>query len=257
MATQLLDGRYRLGRVLGRGATGAVFKAHDQELQCSVAVKMVPFERLSEPAAAARFHHHAQLIARLRHPAIVSVLASGPLPDGGAFVAMELVEGEDLRQYMSREGPMEPHRAVGVLASACEGIEAAHREHVFHGDLKPENIMLPADGGGAKVLDFGLDANTPAYMAPEQFQGVPAGAQSDVFSLAVIAYEMLCGSLPFGRGPAAAVLLAHSRGVPAMASPGVPPALERAVRLALELDVDRRTPTPQAFAHLLKAAVLD
>ena len=231
-----------------------MYKAHDTELDRPVAVKVIPVERFADSTAADRFHEHAQVIARLRHPAIVSVLAHGPSPDGGAFLVMELVEGEDLRQCLAREGSMEPPRAVSVLASACEGIEAAHRERVFHGDLKPENIMLPADDGDARVVDFGCEATTPAYMAPEQFEGAPASAASDVFSLAVIAYEMLCGALPFGRGPAATVLLAHARGVPPMASPSVSSALERAVRLSLELDADRRTATPQAFAHLLKAA---
>jgi serine/threonine-protein kinase len=181
-----------------------------------------------------------------------------------------------------REGRLEPLRASRILTSVCGGIEAAHREGVLHRDLKPENILLPGGDADAKVLDFGvakvvadeqrealpegLDpgtmvtaqgmiVGTPAYMAPEQLRGAAADARTDVFSLGVIAYEMFSGELPFGRGSLAEVVLAHARGVPPLKGPDLAPAIDRAVRAALEQDADRRPASPQAFAHLVRAAV--
>jgi serine/threonine-protein kinase len=172
-----------------------------------------------------------------------------------------------------------------ILNAVCAAIGAAHREGVLHRDLKPENILLPSGGGAAKVLDFGVaklvtedavDASesgvsstqaptaltaagmiigTPAYMAPEQFKAVDADARTDVFSLGVVAYEMLSGELPFGRGSLADVVLAQARGVPAMPADLVPASAERAIRAALDQDPDRRPPTPQAFATMLSAAL--
>jgi serine/threonine-protein kinase len=200
--------------------------------------------------------------------------------DGGAYLVMELVRGEDLRRVLQREGRLDTTRAVQILSGVCNAIEAAHREGVLHRDLKPENILLPGGGVDTKVLDFGVAkvvahdgrepqvpgpesptmltmegtiVGTPAYMAPEQLRGATLDARTDVFSLGVIAYEMLAGELPFGRGSLAEVVLAHARGVPAMRGALVPGGIERAVRAALEQDADRRPASPQALAHLIAA----
>jgi serine/threonine protein kinase len=152
---------------------------------------------------------------------------------------------------------------------------------VLHRDLKPENILLPGDDGDAKVVDFGVAkviaedrreatiaasdstmaltmegavVGTPAYMASEQVRGQTPDARTDVFSLGVIAYEMLTASLPFGRGSVADVVLAQARGVQPGGVEGVPAALARAVGAALETDPDRRPPSPQAYAHLINSA---
>jgi len=169
-------------------------------------------------------------------------------------------------------------------------MESAHRDGVLHGDLKPENILLPDDCSddeddnevAAKVLDFGVAqairadpapplgqsrieplavasvdlpiVGTPAYMAPEQLRGQPPSPGTDVFSLGVIAYEMLVGELPFGSGSAAEVALAQERGIPAGHLDPLPPALARAVTAALAIDADRRPVSAQALAHLIGAA---
>jgi serine/threonine-protein kinase len=222
------------------------------------------------------------VVARLQHPSIVAVYDYGTFADGGAYIVMELVRGEDLRRVLQREGRLEPARAVRILENVCAAIEAAHREGVLHRDLKPENILLPGGGNGAtdaKVLDFGvakvmgLDpadgpadtptlmtapgsiVGTPAYMAPEQFNLAEADARTDVFSLGVIAYEMLCGALPFGRGTLSEIVLAQARGVPPIPRGVAPPALERAIRTALETDPDRRPASARAFSHLVGSAV--
>jgi eukaryotic-like serine/threonine-protein kinase len=277
---RVLDGKYRLEQLLGRGGMGAVYRARDMRLDRLVAVKVVRAELIGDPDARRRFRREAQIVARLQHPGIVSVFDYGTVLDGAAYLVMELVRGEDLRRVLIREGRLTPLRAARILSSVCGAIEAAHRQGVLHRDLKPENILLPGDELDAKVLDFGVakvisperrdgaaDAGdaatmltvegtivgTPAYMAPEQLRGQTPDTRTDVFSLGVIAYEMLTGSLPFGRGTLADVILAQARGV-VPAADVLSPALARAVRAALETDPDRRPASPQAFAHLINAA---
>jgi hypothetical protein len=279
-----VDNKYRIEQLLGRGGMGAVYRARDMRLDRLVALKVVRAELLSDPEARRRFRREAQIVARLQHPSIVAVFDYGTFADGGAYLVMELIRGEDLRHVLQREGRLASEESMGILTAVCSAIGAAHREGVLHRDLKPENILLPSGGGPAKVLDFGVaklvgdeprddrpdDApgevrtaltaagmivGTPAYMAPEQFHAVPADARTDVFSLGVVAYEMLSGELPFGRGTLAEVVLAQSRGVPAMPGGIIPQAAERAIRTALDADPDRRPASPQEFATLLSAAL--
>ena len=275
---RVIDNKYRIEQLLGRGGMGAVYRARDVRLDRLVALKVVRAELLGDADARQRFRREAQIVAGLQHPSIVSVFDFGTLPDGGAYLVMELVRGEDLRRVLQREGRLEPERAVRILTAVCGAIEAAHREGVLHRDLKPENILLPGGAVVAKVLDFGVAkvvreeigggetmaadpslitaagmiVGTPAYMAPEQLRGMTPDIRSDIFSLGVIAFEMLTGELPFGRGSLADIVLAHARGVPAFPKRhAVPAALEHAVRTALETDPDKRPLSVHAFAQLL------
>jgi eukaryotic-like serine/threonine-protein kinase len=287
-ASPVLDGKYRVERLLAEGGMGAVYVASDLRLDREVAVKIVRPELLPDPAAHDRFAREAQTLARLQHPSIVTVFDFGALPSGAPYLVMELVRGGDLRRELTREGRLDAARANGILSAVCAALEAAHREGVVHGDLKPENILLPDEGVDAKVLDFGVaealrtagrvldtgaldrqasiataglppiaqvaSVGTPAYMAPEQLRGEPATPLTDVFSLGVLAYEMLLGTLPFGSGSAAEVALAQTRAVSYTSAEPLPPGLVRAVTTALALDADRRPVTAQAFAHLVGAA---
>jgi serine/threonine-protein kinase len=276
-----VENKYRIEQLLGRGGMGAVYRARDMRLDRLVALKVVRAELLGDVDARRRFRREAQIVARLQHPSIVSVFDYGTFQDGGAYLVMELVRGEDLRRVLQREGRLDSVRALRILLAVCAAIEAAHREGVLHRDLKPENILLPGGTIDAKVLDFGVAKviegegadktvpgeaptlittagmliGTPAYMAPEQFQGAPPDTRTDVFSLGVIAYEMLSGELPFGRGSLGEVVLAQARGVPPMRGSPVPPATERAIRMALDSDPDRRPSSPHAFGHLVGASL--
>ena len=271
------DGKYRIERLLNRGGMGSVYAARDVALDRPVAIKVIRPDLVPDPVARDRFNREAQTLARLKHPSIVTVFASGLLADGGPYLVMELVSGVDLRRELAAEGRLEPVRAGRILGAVCAAMESAHRDGVLHGDLKPENIMLPDDAEGdieAKVLDFGVAqairpepgqplvvtsvevaiVGTPAYMAPEQLRGQQPDPRTDVFSLGVIAYEMLLGELPFGMGSAAEVALAQARGIPASRFDPLPPALTRAVTAALAFDADRRPVSAQALAHLIGAA---
>ncbi|MBA2303681.1 MAG: protein kinase [Acidobacteria bacterium] len=276
---RIIDNKYRVEQLLGRGGMGAVYRARDVRLDRLVALKVVRADLLGDTEARQRFRREAQIVAGLQHPSIVSVFDYGTFPDGGAFLVMELVRGEDLRRVLLREGWLEPERALRILMAVCGAIEAAHREGVLHRDLKPENILLPGGAIDAKVLDFGVakvvrddrtehetvaaDAptlvtaagmivGTPAYMAPEQLHGVAPDARCDIFSLGVVAFEMLTGELPFGRGSLAEIVLAHARGVPVFPPlRPLPRGIEHAIRAALDTDPDKRPPTVQAFGQLL------
>lgn len=274
---RVVDHKYRIEQLLGRGGMGAVYRARDVRLDRMVAVKVVRADLLNDGEAKQRFRREAQIVARLQHPAIVSVFDYGTFADGGAFLVMELVRGEDLRHVLQREGRLDPARALRIMTAVCGAVEAAHREGVLHRDLKPENILLPAREVEAKVLDFGVakvmaddrrddDATvargslvtaagiivgTPAYMAPEQLHGEPPDARTDVFSLGVVAFEMLTGELPFGRGTLADIVLAHARGVIPMPQHPMPPDLDTVIRAALQRDPDKRPPSAHAFAQLL------
>ncbi len=276
---RVVDNKYRIEQLLGRGGMGAVYRARDMRLDRLVALKVVRADLLGDPEARRRFRREAQIVAKLQHPSIVSVFDYGTFADGGAYLVMELVKGEDLRRVLQREGRLDAQRGIVILTTVCAAIDAAHREGVLHRDLKPENILLPGGDTTAKVLDFGVakvmneraepaaggDASTmvtaagmivgtPAYIAPEQFHGAAPDARTDVFALGVIAYEMLSGELPFGRGSLADVVMAHARGAQPLPPSIVPAALDKAVRAALEIDRDRRLPTPAAFAQRLKGA---
>jgi serine/threonine-protein kinase len=181
---------------------------------------------------------------------------------------------------LQREGRLDPPRALKILTAVCGAIEAAHRQGVLHRDLKPENILLPTtDEVEAKVLDFGVAkvivderqdmtvtgssmltaagiiVGTPAYMAPEQLHGVAPDARSDVFSLGVIAFEMMTGALPFGRGSLADLVLAHARAIQQMPESDLPADLDAVIRAALSPDPDKRPPSAQAFGQLLASTV--
>jgi hypothetical protein len=277
---RVIDNKYRIEQVLGRGGMGAVYRARDMRLDRLVALKVVRPELLEDGDARRRFKREAQIVARLQHPGIVSIFDFGTLPGGGAYLVMELVRGEDLRRVLHREGRLDTARAVRIVTAVCGAIEAAHHQGVLHRDLKPENILLPGGDVEAKVVDFGVAklledrggevpaepqatltvagtiVGTPAYMAPEQLRADTPDARTDVFALGVIAYEMLCGELPFSRGSLTDVILAQARGAqPLLArNPALAPALDRAILQALSLSPDERPATAQAFAAALVQA---
>lgn len=209
-------GGYTLEAPLGSGGMGVVYRAVQTSLSRPVALKVLPPELASDPQFVERFHREALALGSLSHARIVSVIDRG-VEEGMAFLAMELVEGEGLRQRMQR-GSLTPKEAVRIAIQVCEGLSYAHGKGVVHRDIKPENLLLDRSGN-VKIADFGLarivrgDAReslrltmsnmalgTPFYMAPEQMEGAAAvDGRADLYALGVVLYEALTGGLPIGR----------------------------------------------------------
>jgi len=266
-----VDGKYRIDALIGRGGMGAVYRARDVRLDRDVAVKVVRGDLVSSAEARERFKREAQLAARLQHPSIVTVFDYGTLPDGAAYLVMEYVRGEDLRARITR-GTLDWKDAVRLLAAVADGVDAAHREQILHRDLKPENVLLPESGGPPKVLDFGVAklmasataggtltaggtiVGTPAYMAPEQLRGGPVDARADIYSLAVMAFEMVTGRLPYGAGSFVDVAVRQKEDPP-LDDAGMPDRLTGVLRRALSFDPTRRPHTATAFATEIRRAL--
>ena len=271
----VVDNKYRVDAVIGQGGMGAVFRAWDLRLERPVAIKVVRADLLSDPDSRARFRRESQIVARLQHPAIVTVFDYGTLRDGAAYLVMEFVPGEDLRRLIKREGRLTAARTALLLDGICAGVECAHKSGIFHRDLKPENILLPESGTGPKVLDFGVAkrsaasvttdggtlttggtiVGTPAYMSPEQLRGEAVDARTDVFSLGVMTYEMLLARLPYGGGSFIDIGMRQAAGETQVETGDLPAALAALIRSAIAYDRRKRPASPLAFANDLKSAL--
>ena len=266
----VVDHKYRVDAMIGQGGMGAVFRAWDVRLERDVAIKVVRSELLSDPDLRERFRRESLIVARLQHPSIVTVFDYGTLTDGAAFLVMEFVPGEDLRQLLKRERQLAPERTADLLSGIAGGVESAHKAGILHRDLKPENILLPESGTGPKVVDFGVAkltgtrtgggtitnagtiVGTPSYMAPEQLRGEGVDARSDVFSLGVMTFEMLTGRLPYGSGSFIDIGMKQAAGAAALDTSGMAEGVAAVIRRAVAFDQDTRPSSPAAFAAELK-----
>lgn len=261
----LLENRYRVLRRIAHGGTAAVYEGLDERLDRPVALKIMHPHFADDPRFVTRAEREAKAAARLHDPHVVAVLDQGRTDDGVLYLVLEFVDGPTLREVVAREAPMDPHRTLELLVPVLRGLARAHRTGLVHRDVKPENVLLTADGQ-VKVADFGLTRavddhttsttvlGTVGYAAPELVGDGPVDQRSDVYAVGIMAYEMLTGSRPY-TGTALQVATAHvSRDVPAPSgiAAGVPPALDELVLRATSRDASRR---PADAAELLDLAL--
>ncbi len=274
-------GGYQINALIGAGGMGEVYRARDTRLGRDVAIKILPRAFASEPERMARFEREAQAVAALNHPHIVTIY-SVEQADGQFFLTMELVEGRSLAEALPKGGlPLD--RLLQIAIPVAEAMAAAHHKGITHRDLKPANIMLGEgeQDGRVKVLDFGLaklaDAplsagltalptapitgegrilGTVAYMSPEQAEGKPIDARSDLFSLGVILYEMATGVRPFTGDTSMSIISSILKDTPKPITdlnPGLPRDLGRIIRRALAKTSIGGTRPPKTCATISRS----
>lgn len=267
----MIAGRYREIERIGRGGMSVVLKAEDTTLKRVVAVKLLAEHLADDADFVLRFRHEALAVARLQHPNIVQVFDSGADDlTGRQFIVMEFVEGTPLSDHLRGGRKVDVGRALAIASDACEALECAHRAGVIHRDVKPANLIIAPDGS-AKLADFGIAKQaemtrvtqvgsvlgTVAYLSPEQAVGGETGPQSDIYSLAVVTYEMLGGRLPYEYKSITELAMKQRDETPTpltSLNPDVSVEIDRTIRVALSHDPALRFPTAREFAQALRQA---
>jgi serine/threonine protein kinase len=278
---RLFLGKFRIDRVLGQGAMGKAYLAEHIVLGKKVCIKILHPHLAGDENLARRFLREARAASRLNHPNSIQISDFGTTEDGTLFIAMEYLEGVDLRRLLRKEFPLSPARVVRILGQVLSALEEAHDQSVIHRDLKPENIMVvqsKTQKDLVKVLDFGIAkiqesgveggtltvagivCGTPEYMAPEQARGDPLDRRVDIYAAGVILYQMLTGELPFKAESALATVTKHLTEVPVPPRQRRPdlsidPELERICLKAMEKDRERRFSSALEMKEALEAAV--
>jgi serine/threonine protein kinase len=261
--------QYRIERLLGRGGMGAVYLAHELALERDVAIKVLPPEQASTPELRERFKREARTAARLTHPNIVPLHTFGEVA-GLMYFVMGYVAGESLRDRLKRQGAFDSESARLLLASVCDALDYAHKQGIVHRDIKPDNILIDGATGGPLLMDFGIakaplgDAQlttdgqllgTPHYMSPEQALGrTDVGPRSDLYSLGVVAYEMVSAQRPFEATTAMEAVtqrLTHEPRPLASVAGHVPGDMAQAITRCLQKDPDHRWPDARSLREAL------
>jgi len=247
---------YRVERLLGSGAMGTVYLAHDVHLERPVALKLLAAELARDERFRERFLRESRTAARLEHPAIVPIYAAGEA-EGTLFLAMRYIEGSDLRDIIKRQGPLDSDRVVAIVTQVAEALDAAHEAGLVHRDVKPGNILVDPSGR-AYLCDFGLAKHSSTvnsltrdtafvgtidYIAPEQIQGGSVDGRADEYALGCVLYEALTGLPPFRRDSDLAVVFAHLKEPPPLPTairPELPDGIDAVVARALAKHASQR-----------------
>ena len=260
-----IEGRYLLEERIARGGSADVWRAHDEELDRPVAVKLLHPHLVPDERARLRLAAEGRLVASLDHPSIVKmydVLTDGETP----ALVMELIEGESLNVRLARDGAIAQRAAAAIGAEVAEALAEAHRHGIVHRDVKPSNILLDTDGhahladfgiahslepGAERLTQTGMVVGTPAYIAPEQLAGTEVGPRTDIFGLGSVLFEMLTGVPPFAAMAPLPLAQAHAAGPPAM--PGIDPELVALTRACLANSASQRPADAALIAAQLRS----
>ena len=267
---RILSSQYELDREIGRGGMGIVYRAKDRRLKRTVAIKLLPPEFAFRSDIRSRFLREAETAAQLSHPNIVPIYSVDE-KDGLVYFVMSCIEGDNLAKVMHDRGRLAPDFTRRIVREVADALAYAHARGVVHRDIKPDNILLDGDGGRALITDFGIARaaeaatrltatgmaiGTPAYMAPEQAAGDrEVDGRTDLYSLGVVAYQMLAGELPFAATSTAAMLVKHISERPTpleQRRADVPTDLSRAVMMLLEKDPGDRFPSAASLSVALE-----
>jgi beta-lactam-binding protein with PASTA domain/tRNA A-37 threonylcarbamoyl transferase component Bud32 len=267
----IIDGRYRVIRRLGAGGMADVYCAEDQQLGRRIALKLLYRHFAEDEQFVERFRREASSAAGLQHPNIVGIYDRGEW-NGTYYIAMEFIEGRTLKDVIRERGPAPPEAAVDIVLQILRAARFAHQRGVVHRDIKPHNVLID-DEGRVKVTDFGiaragasdmtetgLIMGTSHYLSPEQAQGKPVDARSDLYSIGIVLYEMLTGRVPFDAESPVAVALKQVSEIPVPPrelNPQVPPALDAVVLRAMEKDPARRFADADEFIAALQTGHLE
>ena len=268
-----LADRYELQSEIGRGGMGRVFRAHDEVLGRDVAIKVLSHTGVGDADFQRITAQEARAAARVAHPGVVTIFDTGVHNDR-SFLVMELAPGESLRQMLHERHRLPAAEAAQIASQVADALEHAHRQGVFHCDVKPHNIIIPPAGGLPKLVDFGIAraasvtgaitteeiTGSVPYLAPEQVRGERIDGRTDVYALGVVLFEMLTGRTPFKGDNVAAVLaqrLTSDPPAPRSLNPAIPRELERVLLRALERDPSRRYHTAAAFRDALRSLSLE
>ena len=265
MTDYLLAGRYRLTDRIAAGGMGEVWRGFDQLLNRRVAVKLLPTVREGDGSSLARFRAEARYAASLSHSGIARVYDYGESSEfGGAYLVMELVDGDPLSAILARNGRLSPDATLDIIGQSALALDAAHQAGIIHRDIKPGNILI-APGGTAKITDFGIATavraaqashltqtgmvmGTAMYVSPEQATGAPVTSSSDIYSLGVVAFECLAGRPPFNAREPLAIAYAHKHEPVPPLPPDVPPPVADLVRTMLAKTPDGRPASARVVA---------
>ena len=270
----VLDGRYKLASVLGRGSHAVVYRARQRALERDVAIKVLRRAEARDPEARTRFLEEAKTMAQLSSPHTVEVHDFGRLPDGGAYLVMELVEGRTLADVLAEDGPLGAARCASIFEGVAAALSEAHGRGIVHRDIKPANVIIASSDGRARVIDFGISVRrdrglrwthdgdllgTPAYMAPEQWSSEfgAIGPATDQYAVGVMLYEALTKTLPFSAATPARMMGAHLVARPSALPDSVErrTGLDAVVRRCLAKAPGARFPSVAHFSQSMRRCV--
>lgn len=273
--------KFKVEKLIGEGAMGRVYRAEQLALHKPIAIKILHRHLGGDPRIAKRFHREAQATSRLSHPNSLQIIDFGEAGDGTLYIAMELLEGEDVQTIIDHDAPLTPARIANLMCQTLTALDDAHHAGIIHRDLKPENVVVSSGRGGerVKVCDFGIAkileseggstaitkdgyvCGTPEYMAPEQARGEDIDARADIYSAGVMLYQLLCAEVPFKAQSALGIITKHLMERPkpprkVKPSWGIPRSLEHVALKALAKKPDGRYASALAMSRAIDEALV-